>query len=324
MQLRGAAARLVAGDESWAEVPAGPVLLTYPLFHVAGLTAMTAAHASGRTVALMYRWDLTQARTVVEREQVTELGGAPLVGKQVIEAAAADPDAFASLTSLGFGGSATPASYLAEVLDAFGGRVSPKTGYGSTETTSAVTTIAGREFFDHPDSVGRVLPGVEVKLVDDDWNELAGRGEIAFRGAQVCDGYLEGPDPAFRDGWYRTGDIAEIDDHGFLRIVGRTKDVIIRGGENVYSAEVEAALVHHPDVVEVGVVGVPHALLGEEVAAVVRVRPGCAVEPADLVAFARERLAAYKVPARVMLTDEELPRSATGKLVKASIASLLG
>jgi long-chain acyl-CoA synthetase len=324
MRLRTAVSRMVAGLDP--TTPSGPLLLTYPLFHVAGLTALTAAHASGRSVSLLYRWDLDQARAVVDREQAVEIGGAPLVGRQVVDLAALDPLAFRTLTSLGFGGAPTPPHYIADVQRVFAGRVSAKTGYGSTETTSAVVSIAGDEYVAHPDSVGRALPGVEVRLVDEEPSPVPGRrrGVVAFRGAQVCAGYLDRPDdPAFDDGWFVTSDVVDLDPDGYLYVVGRTRDVVIRGGEKVYSAEVEAVLCEHADVVDAGVVGVPHPELGEEVAAVVQVTDAGAVAADDLAAFVADRLARFKVPRQVVVVTDPLPRSATGKLVRAALVALV-
>jgi long-chain acyl-CoA synthetase len=148
---------------------------------------------------------------------------------------------------------------------------------------------------------------------------------VAFRGAQVCAGYLDRPDDAaFDDGWFVTGDVADIDADGYLYVVGRTRDVVIRGGEKVYSAEVEAVLCEHPVVVDAGVVGVPHPELGEEVAALVQVTDATQVGADDLTAYVAQRLAQFKVPRHLVLVTEPLPRSATGKLVRAELVALVG
>jgi long-chain acyl-CoA synthetase len=205
----------------------------------------------------------------------------------------------------------------------FPGRT-PSNGYGLTETSSVTTLNSGDDYIAHPDSVGAPVPVVDLKVVDADGRELApgAVGELWIKGPNVVRGYWANPAATaatFADGWLRTGDIARIDDEGFVYIVDRAKDMVIRGGENVYCVEVETVLFEHPAIVDAAVIGVPHLVLGEEVGAVVEVRPGASVSEEALRAFVGERLAAFKVPARVWFRDEPLPRNPAGKVLKREL-----
>ena len=196
------------------------------------------------------------------------------------------------------------------------------TAYGLTETASVATAHGGDDYFAHPGSVGRAAPTVELRVVDDQGHDApAGeRGEIWIKGPTVmAHGYWRRPDAneaSFTDGWFHTGDIGYLDADGFLYLVDRAKDMIIRAGENVYCVEIENVLFDHPDVVDAAVVGVAHKTLGEEVKAVVQLRPGSNTTAEDLRAFCRERLADFKVPEYVELRTEPLPRNPAGKVLK--------
>jgi long-chain acyl-CoA synthetase len=179
-----------------------------------------------------------------------------------------------------------------------------------------------------PTSIGRRLPGVEVRLVDSDGNPVGDGepGEIVVRGAQVVSGYVGQPEEtrrAFRGGWFHTGDLGRTDADGYYYVVGRIKDVIIRGGENINAAEIESCLAGHPDVIEAAAFGVPHASLGEEVAAAVLLHPQSATTAADLRGYVAERLAHFKVPAYLYVSERPLPRTASGKIVKRDLASFV-
>ena len=207
--------------------------------------------------------------------------GPPVVIDDLLRVVARDGAEVPTLMAIGTGGSATPSRLFADIDAQFGGRVAPGTGYGSTETTSAVFAISGDDLRRRPTSMGLALPTVEARIVpSEDGPHPDGAGELEIRGPQVADGYLNHPQQSaesFRDGWFRTGDLARQDEDGFFYMVGRLKDVIIRGGENVYAAEVEAALAGHPDVVEAAVIGRAHPTFGEEVCAVVRTQLGSAL-----------------------------------------------
>lgn len=301
-------------------------VVTFPFFHVAGLNTLYTAAYSGHALVLMYKWDAEEAVRLVEAEQANEVAGPPFVVQSFLAAAAATTHDLGSLRVIGMGGSAAPTALVDAVVEGFGERVMVRTGYGLTETTSGVVSISAADFAAHPDSVGRPLPTAEVAILDEKGGRLGvgEEGEIAIRGPQVVHGYLGMPDADdFRDGWFRTGDLGRIDDSGLIYIVGRLKDTVIRGGENIQCAEVEAVLTAHSDVVEAAAFGAPHPTLGEELVAVVRLRPGGTADAGELRGFAAERLAAFKVPARVAVSDIPLPRTPSGKVVKRDIVSTL-
>ncbi len=318
-----------ATDTTPVEVlpPAASVkLVTFPFFHIAGMNTLYTASYSGHTIVLMYKWNAEEAVELVERERVSELAGPPFVIQTFLEAAAGSTRDLSSLRIIGMGGSAAPTRLIAALADRFGDQVTPRTGYGLTETTSGVVSISAADFARHPDAVGRPLPTAEVAIMGEDGVPLGvgEEGEIAIRGPQVVSGYYDQPDaPEFRDGWFRTGDLGRMDDEGLIYIVGRLKDVVIRGGENINCSEVEAALTAHPDVVEAAALGVPHPKLGEELVAVARVRPGSTLTADDLRTFVADRLAAFKVPVRIAISGAALPRTPSGKIVKRDIVTAM-
>ena len=225
------------------------------------------------------------------------------------------------------GGASVPPDLIRTIGSRFEAKVSPVNGYGLTETTSAVITNSGMDYLERPDSVGRPVPTADVKVVDADGRELGDNeiGEVIAYGPNIIRGYWNNPTAtaeAFKDGWFYTGDLGYRDAEGFYYVVDRKKDVIIRGGENVYCAEVEAALLELDQVRDCALVGVAHDVLGEEVGAIVQ--PASAVfDPAaleaELTAALGERLARFKLPTKYRFTAEELPRTATGKLLKRDL-----
>ena len=301
-------------------------LLVVPLFHVTGcLSTMMLSYATGAKVVLMPvgRFDPDVAMETIEREQVTAIGGVPTIMWRILESPNLDKYDLTSVKRASYGG-APAAPELVERIE----RVFPHmrktltTAYGLTETASVATAHGGDDYFAHPGSVGRAAPTVELRVVDTRGRDApAGeRGEIWIKGPTVmAHGYWNRPDAnaaAFTDGWFHTGDIGYLDADGFLYLVDRAKDMIIRGGENVYCVEIENALFDHPDVVDAAVVGVAHRTLGEEVKAVVQLRSGSATTAEDLRNWCRERLANFKVPEYVELRDEPLPRNPAGKVLK--------
>jgi long-chain acyl-CoA synthetase len=334
MRLRAEAVRRArvstAGSQAGGGViPAahapGTTLITTPLFHIAALTILTSNAYAGRRVVLLYKWDVEEALRIIAREQVSELSGPPLVVRELVDAVAAGGHDTSSLISLVAGAAPAPPQLVRDIGTVFGGQVSPGTGYGSTETTSTVLTITGADFLARPTSVGRPLPTVEIRVRDEHGNAVlpGGIGELQVRGPQIARGYDRSPAEtatAFVDGWYRTGDQVTLDEDGFVHLVGRLKDIVIRGGENVHCAEVERALYEHPDILEAAVIGRPHATLGEEVAAVIRLRPGRSLDGPAVAALLRARLAPFKIPTSFRFTLEPLPRTATGKILKAELA----
>ncbi|GAA1948059.1 class I adenylate-forming enzyme family protein [Nocardioides panacihumi] len=315
-------------DGSHEILPPAPSvkLVTFPFFHIAGMNTLYTAAYSGHTLVLMYKWDAELAVRLVAEERASEVAGPPFVVQTFLDAAATTTRDLSSLRIIGMGGSAAPTKVIAALAERFGDQVTPRTGYGLTETTSGVVSISAADFARHPDSVGRPLPTAQVAILAEDGTpvEPGREGEIAIRGPQVVRGYMNMPGADdFRGGWFHTGDLGRIDEEGLLYIVGRLKDVVIRGGENINCAEVEAALTAHPEVVEAAALGAPHPQLGEELVAVVRVRPGSSLDAEGLRAFASERLAAFKVPVRVAVSEMPLPRTASGKVIKRDIVTTL-
>ncbi|GAA0502715.1 fatty acid--CoA ligase [Saccharopolyspora subtropica] len=306
--------------------PAAPqpgVLLTFPLFHIAGLTALCFATLTGAKLATLYRWDRAAAARLIETERLTSAAGVPTVMRDLVEHS---PDVAAQLEGVNMGGAPIPPD-LVRRIGSLGTGVSPFNGYGLTETTSAVVSNAGEDYLARADSVGRCMPGADLRVVDPATQQDVPEGEIGelwFRGPNIVRGYWNNPKAtaeSFTDGWFHTGDLGYVRD-GWVHVVDRLKDVVIRGGENVYCAEVEAVLHEHPAVVDVAVLGVPHRTLGEEVAAVVNVR--APVSAAELQEHVAARLAAFKVPAHVVVRDEPLPRTATGKVLKRRLREQIG
>lgn len=305
-------------------------LLSFPLFHVAGLVShLIPFTARGDKLVLMHKWNADRAVELIGREGVTALSGVVTTTMELLDRAAARGVDLSSLKSVAAGASAVPPEFVRRVDEQFTTRVSPGNGYGLTETCGAMVGIAGAAYRDKPASVGRPLsPLNEVRIVGDDGRDVPPGevGEIWLKGPTVVRGYLDDPEAtgaAFTDGWFHTGDLGTLDGDGYLSVVDRLKDVVIRGGENVYAAEVEAALFEHPDVVDVAVVGVPHDRLGEEVAAVVCRRPAAGVDPDALRDHAGARLAAFKVPSLIVFSEEPLPRNAAGKVLKRQLRDQL-
>jgi long-chain acyl-CoA synthetase len=328
----GAAARAAAagGDDAAPTPPRPPAtLLTLPLFHVGGLhTVLLPYTAVGAKVVLMRRWNAAQALDLIEGEELTVLGGVPTTLFELLDEARAQGRSVSSLGSVGSGATLVPPELARRIDDQLGSRAAPGNAYGLTETSGVAIYNTGADYLAHPESVGKpVSPVVEVRIAAPDGSPAPDGevGEVCLRGPIIIRGYHNRPDAtaeAIADGWLHTGDLGRIED-GFVYIVDRLKDVIIRGGENVYAAEVEAALYEHPDVVEAAIVGLPHERLGEEVAAVVRLHEGSAADADALRAFVAERLAAFKVPTVVRLTNGPLPRNATGKVLKRELRESL-
>lgn len=313
-----------------APPPAPPVtLLTFPLFHVGGLQSFLAPFtSSGGTIVLMYKWDVHHALDLIEREGVTATAAVPTTLIELLEVAAAEGRRLETIGGISSGATLVPPELVRRIDAQLEHRTSPGNGYGLTETSGAAIANFGPDYVARPDSVGRpISPVMDVKIVDpvDPTGSALPSGEVGeiwLSGPTVVRGYYENPEAtagAFVDGWFRTGDLGRIDDEGFLYVVDRLKDVVIRGGENVYAAEVEAAIFEHPDVTEAAVIGVPHDRLGEEVGAVVRVRDGSPVTEGELRDHVAARLAAFKVPAHLWLVHTELPKNATGKVLKREL-----
>jgi long-chain acyl-CoA synthetase len=297
-----------------------------PLFHVFGLTCgLNATVAAGSTLTLLPRFDPGKALEIIQRDRVTIFEGVPTMYAAMLHYTGERPDV-SSLRLCVSGGAAMPVEVLRGFEESFGCIILE--GYGLSETSPVAS-------FNHPDkvrkpgSIGTPIAGVEMRLIDADGADVpAGEvGEIAIRGHNVMKGYWGKPDATAEamtgggeagGGWFRTGDLAKVDEDGYYYIVDRKKDLIIRGGYNVYPREIEEVLYEHPDVAEVAVIGIPHDDLGEEVGAAVKLKPGATATPADLRAFARERVAAYKYPRHVWIVDD-LPKGPTGKILRREV-----
>ena len=301
--------------------PGDVVMGCLPLFHVFGLTcSLNAAISAGGTLTLLPRFDAGKALEIIGRDKVTIFEGVPTMYAAMLHHRAHASADTSSLRTCISGGAAMPVEIMRGFEQTFGCMILE--AYGLSETSPVAS-------FNHPDrarkpgSIGTPIEGVEMRVVDGEGASLpVGEvGEIAIRGHNIMKGYWRKPDAtaeAIPDGWFRTGDLARVDGDGYFFIVGRQKDLIIRGGYNVYPREIEEALHEHQAVAEVAVIGIPHVDLGEEVGAAVQLKPGATATPAELRAFARERVAAYKYPRHVWLV-RELPKGPTGKILHREV-----
>ena len=303
------------------------VLTVIPLFHVTACSAgLMGAVAAGSTIVLMRRWDPVRAMAIIEREKVQVTGGVPTIAWQLLEHPDRGRYDLSSLESIAYGGAPAAPELVRRIHAEFGAL--PGNGWGMTETMATVTSHAGEDYLNRQASAGPpvAVADLEIRAADGATVLPVGEvGELWARGPMIVKGYWRQPEAThatFVDGWVRTGDLARLDEEGFVYIVDRAKDMVIRGGENIYSTEVENALYAHPAVTDAAVIGVPHRTLGEEPAAVVHLAPGASATEAQLQAWVRERLAAFKVPVAIRFVDDTLPRNANGKILKRELAVL--
>jgi long-chain acyl-CoA synthetase len=272
-------------------------------------------------LVMMYRWEPERALQLIERHQVTNFVGVPTQSWDLLENQNFAKYDTSSLTAVGGGGAPAPPKLVARVEGAFE-RGRPSLGYGMTETNAYGPGNYGDDYVSHPSSTGRVPTIVmDVEIRDEDLRTLGRNesGEIWLKSPTLIRGYWNKPDATLNiivDGWLRTGDLGYIDDEGFLYIEDRVKDMIIRAGENVYSAEVEAAIYEHHAVYEAAVFGLAHERLGEEVACVVMLKSEMSLDAEELHDFLVTRLAGFKIPTRIVFTHEPLPRNAASKFLK--------
>lgn len=297
-----------------------------PLFHVTACNCILhAATASGAKVVLMYKWDPGRALELIEREKVTSFSGVPTMSREMLLHPDWEKRDTSSVQGMGGGGAALQPDLVHKIAGALKGG-QPSTGYGMTETHGIITANSARWFIAKPESCGPLVPTLEGKLVDEDGNDLpAGPttvGVLCVRGSVVIKGYLnreEATADSIRDGWLNTGDIARIDEDGFVYIVDRAKDMVIRGGENVYCSEVETVIYNHDAIAEACVFGIPEERLGEEVAAVIVLRPGRSLTEKELQDFLSGTIAKHKIPTKIWFRDEPIPRNASGKFLKREL-----
>jgi long-chain acyl-CoA synthetase len=311
------------------EAPGQPVsLVTTPLFHVTANNCVAhGATLGGGKLVFMYKWDPAEALRLIERERVTAMSGVPTMARELISHPDFPKTDTSSLRMLG-GGGAQLQPDLVHKIDSAVATARPNTGYGMTETCGIITSISGDFFVDRPASAGPAMPVYDIQCVDADGRVLP-RGEVGelwVKGAQVIRGYLnrsEATAQTITDGWLHTGDVARIDEDGFIYIVDRVKDMVIRGGENIYCAEVETAMYEHPAVGECTVFGVADDRLGEEVGAAIVLKPGNEVTADELRIHCGERISRHKVPRYIWLLDRPLPRNANGKFLKRDLRESL-
>ncbi len=303
------------------------MLTVIPLFHVTACSAtLMGTLASGSKLIFMRKWDATAALKLIEREKVSVTGGVPTIAWQILEHPDRDKYDLSSLESISYGGAPSAPELVRRIQSDLGAM--PGNGWGMTETMATVTSHSGEDYLHRPESCGPAVPVSDLKIMDAAGEQelpVGEVGELWARGPQIVIEYWNRPDATaetFVDGWVRTGDLARLDEEGFCYIADRAKDVIIRGGENIYSSEVENILYAHPAVSDAALIGLPHRILGEEPAAVVHLSPGMSVSEGELQDHVRQHLAAFKVPVRVHFCAETLPRNANGKILKRELKAL--
>ena len=319
---RGAAERLRQPPQPSENPPA--FILIVPLFHVTGCVAvMLSCFAAGVKLVIMYKWDVDKALEIIERERITNFVGVPTQSWDLVQSPRFAEFDTSSLRDIGGGGAPAPPALVEKVADSFK-RGTPTIGYGMTETNAYGPGNRGPDYLRKPTSAGRVVPVMQIEVRDPDDRALpvGERGEIWFKSPSLIRGYWNRPDATAEtivDGWLRSGDLGRVDEEGFVYVEDRVKDMILRAGENVYCAEVEAAIYEHPAVHEAAVFGVPNERLGEEVATAIMLKPGASLTADELRAHVGKHLASFKVPAHVVFRDQPLPRNASGKMLKREL-----
>lgn len=300
-------------------------LLSVPFFHATGCFAVMGptVYAGGKLV-LMRKWDPETAMQLIEREKVNSAGGVPTIAWQLIEHPARSKYDLSSLESVAYGGAPSAPELVRKIVEVFPKSL-PGNGWGMTETSATCTTHSAEDYENRPDSCGPAVAVCDIKVMSLDGERELPRGEVGelwARGPNIVKGYWNKPEATaatFVDGWVKTGDLARIDEEGFCYIIDRAKDMLIRGGENIYCIEVENVLYEHPAVMDAALVPIPHKTLGEEPGAVVHLKPGMHTTEEELRQFVAGKLAAFKVPVKIIFWPETLPRNANGKILKTDL-----
>ena len=324
--LLGMATKMSAAKAAPAEKfsPAG--LLTIPLFHcTASHSAFMLSVIIGRKLVIMHKWDPEEALRLIEQERITWFNGVPTMSAELQAAAVNSTRDLSSLVDIMSGGAARPPDQVGKISGTFKRSV-PGTGYGLTETNALGAVNAGAFYLANPHSTGRVVPAVtDFRIISaENGRELATgeRGEVCIKSPANVVAYWNKPEAtaeAFVDGWFHTGDVGYLDEDGFLYIVDRIKEIIIRGGENISCLEVEAAIYSHPDVQEAAVFGLPDERLGEIVGAAIVLKEGATMSLETLRAYLADHIAGFKLPAHAWFRSEALPRIASGKIFKRQL-----
>ena len=315
-----AAAALPPGVEPAAPTPLSFILIV-PLFHVTGcVPVLLSCIVTKSKLVVMYRWNAEKALELIERERVTNFIGVPTQSWDLVNSPRFNDFDTSSLRGVGGGGAPAPPALVERVASSVksGG---PTLGYGMTETNAYGPNNNGADYLTHPTSTGRVMPIMRIEIRDPQGRQVptGERGEIWFNGPMLIRGYWNKPEATAEtivDGWLRSGDIGRVDEDGFFYVEDRLKDMILRGGENVYCAEVEAAIYEHPAIHEAAVFGIPDERLGEEVAVAIHLVEGETLTPVDLRAFLSTKIAAFMIPSRILIVDDPLPRNPAGKFLK--------
>jgi long-chain acyl-CoA synthetase len=326
-QVRGFLRR---GEQPPAPDPNAPQrvgLLSVPFFHATGCFAVLVPSLyAGNKLVLQRRFDAEKALGLIERERVTQFGGVPTIAWQILEHPRFNEFDTSSVEIVSYGGAPSAPELVKRIKERFP-KSTPGQGWGMTETSATATSNTAEDYELRPWSCGVPAAVIDAKIIDPDGNPLPLNtvGELCVKGPIVVRGYWNKPEATretFVDGWVKTGDLARIDEEGFITIVDRAKDMLIRGGENIYCVEVENVLYEHPAVMDAAVVPIPHPTLGEEPGAVVHLKPGMSASEEELRHHVAKKLAAFKVPVKVVLWPETLPRNPNGKILKRDLRSV--
>lgn len=316
------------GEQPPAVSPNDPqkvILLAVPLFHVTGFNAwMIPVMFLGNRLVMIRKWDAEKAMQLIERERVTQAGGVPTIAWQLLEHPNREKYDLSSLVFVSYGGAPSAPELVRRLRSVFP-QAYAMNGWGMTEVSGGFMGNHAEDYEHRPDSCGPAPAVGEIKIMNAEGTAELPRGEVGelwVKGPQVIKGYWNLPEATaqtFKNGWVRTGDVARIDEEGFCFLVDRAKDMLIRGGENIYCIQVESVLYEHPAVMDAAVVGIPHRVLGEEPGAVVHLKPGAKVSEEEIRAFCATKLANFQVPIAVKFWDEPLPRNPAGKILKKEL-----